>query len=265
MLDKLETIPSIKTPNLRSLFNKPDVRWKWMAGSSAAVASASMAGTVQITINEQLNSNGSGSLSADLTKDGTPDLANFSTIFTTALISNTNASPGYSVRQNYAGARISNQTFVFAGYSASINQTNTAMRQNQSHYASAAGQTSKGGTNPSSAVGLLPVSFSDNRINNGKTTSGFLEVSATSSGFFTNSVSFVRLVFSDTRTRAPNRVTAGGTNREFGDSVTKKFKLKRKLKKLKTKRRAANQKGDFSLSNKLRVKIRKLKKKLKSL
>lgn len=242
----------------------------WLAGTAlAASASTVSADTVQITLNQQLSSDGTGELTADLTGDGNPDLEHLTTTFNPASV--VPDGTGYSRFINRVSANSDGTSILFARFSSRYSTTGFAIVS--TNYSVLAWPNTTGSAGPVSVSGLLPVAFSDSRINNGAETTGFLELSASSSGPVSNTIRFVRLVFDDSSTDLPDGVVAGETDNEFvlesptdvaGDAA-ERSRLKRKIKALKRKIRSARRSGNSSKARKLRAKLKKLKKRLRAL
>jgi len=137
-------------------------------------------------------------------------------------------------------------------------------------YSVLAWPTTTGDSVPTSQRGLYPVAFSDTRINGGVLTEGRLELFASSAGPLSNTIQFVRLVFDDSSTTAPEDVESGETNAEFVPSVPEddlvlKSQLLRKIKALQKKIRRAKKAGNTVKARKLTKKLKKLKRQLSAL
>src|SRR5690606_1758897 len=90
--------------------------------------------------------------------------------------------------------------------------------QNAGYYNWARGNE-YGTGNKAGQSGLVPVTFTDARINGGQPTHGLLEVRAFSTSQTEHTVRLVRLVFDDASTAAPAGIVAGGSNREFRHTI----------------------------------------------
>lgn len=243
-------------------------RWEWMAGSAAAASAASsaIADNVQIALNQQLSSDGTGGLSADVTGDGIPDLLDFETFFNSG--SRVPAGLGYGQFYNSVVAKSSGREFLFAKFSSRYSTTgNTPVSQNFSVLAS---PNTTAASFPRTLTALHTIAFTDARINNGAETFGFLEHRASSEEPFSNSIAFVRLVFDDSSTEPPDGVMTGGTDPEFvppvpADNATEKAQLLRKIKLLKRKIKRAKRAGNTTKVRKLKKKLRTLKQRLRLL
>jgi len=202
-------------------------RWRWMAltgaaAGSAAATSAALGGVVQITqVGNEVTST-ADNLRADLTGDGIDDLPELQAIYGpvtfTWATSNTwfyrniayaffsPATGGPYAFQSLGDARYFIRGFGTTPFS---NTTSWGFRN------WVGGHFNYGSTDSS---GLVPVRFSDARINSGQPTNGLLEVRAFSTSPSSHTVRLVRLVFDDASTAAPTGVVPGGTNPEFGTS-----------------------------------------------
>ena len=127
------------------------------------------------------------------------------------------------------------------------------------------------GTGLRSLNGLVPITFSDSRINSGANTSGFLDVRAFNQSSFIQVVQIVRLVFNDASPNLPGGVVAGGNNPDWVPPTTPtdpnaalRASLSNKIKKLKKKQKASKKKGKVAKAKKLKKKIKKLSKRLRS-
>jgi len=217
--------------------------WRWdrlaifggLAGAvSTATATTALAGVVQITqVGNELTSS-SNNLNADLTGDGVPDLPNLSVFFTTSKLA---IDTSYGIWQRVARAYAWSSTFGTSTGTGSA--TLKKVFGKASHFEQ--GPLTTGG-NPGSATAsdynvlageegvsyeptpqtrsaMVPVSFTDTRINGGAETNGLLEVLAFNTSKTEHAVRFVRLVFDDADTAQPAGIVAGGSEPEFVPAV----------------------------------------------
>jgi len=239
------------------------------AGGTLAAGTASAA-VVQITLpegNEVTNlgiSSALNSLNPDITGDGTDDLESLQIRYGPV---NQSATDGFilwnlfvefSSIYNLAivGGRRQNTTFGFVtSYSVDLTGPFTGFQ-----------------STPQDKVAIVPITFSDSRINGGIETTGFLEVRAFNTSLFESTVRLVRLVFDDASPFRPNSgVVAGGTNREWGepapaeiaDSAVRTSRLNRQVKKLKKKLKKLRRDGNSQKAKKIKAKIKKAQKRLR--
>ena len=214
--------------NSRQFPSSTGSRWKWMAGSSAALgAGAAIAAPVQITQigNELTLSN--NNINPDLTKDTISDLPNLNFFQRSGVDSFTrysilyyvfaarvaiNSGTGSAATNAFAGARVGIASYYFK-------QTYTSgeSRNNGPNfwYAYVGSSEAVNGSTSQDLSALLQLTFTDSRINNGEATFGFLEVRAFNTAVDSHVVQFVRLVFDDASTAAPGGIVAGGMNPEW--------------------------------------------------
>ncbi len=140
-----------------------------------ATTAASSAATVQITLTGNILTNTTAmDFNGDVTGDGIDDLGattNMGTNVVSMDIAGSVAIASYYVTSNL---------FYAAGPSA---------------YASAA--------TPQTISDLIPVTFTDSRINGGVATSGFLDVTATNTSITEHSITLTRLIFDEMNPAAP--------------------------------------------------------------
>lgn len=239
------------------------------AACGSGIAALATAGTVQITQTDNLVSNTLGDLSdRDLTMDGNPNLPElfnvartYSAIFG---ILNTMRTTTPSI-----GTRIG-----WAGYSTSVGFYEA--RAGSNPRVDATTSTLQG---PLEALGFFPFSFTDERINNGLQTDGFIEVSAKVTSKVEHSVELLRLIFDDESTLEPQGISPGdpafpewaeATNPPLAENpdaqrILAIQKTLSDIKKLKKKLKKIARSGNRSKAAKLTKKLRQLKKKLKKL
>jgi len=199
--------------NRSQLLPEIPVRWKWMAGSTAigtaAAATSAHAATVQITqTDNRVSTTGINTWSNDFTGDAMADasiVANASAftyggyIYNRADLFNPAAGTAgtftaYAGRAIRTGGGGPTNFFVLVGTMLSFGPTSTG---------------------PISRPRLIPVTFTDARINSGAATMGFLEIQAFNTVAVDGTVEAVRLVFDDTSTTAPGGVVTGGSDTEW--------------------------------------------------
>jgi hypothetical protein len=206
---------------------------RWLAGSAIAAgstlaASSGLAGTVQIDLLDNFFTNGSGGnqLDLDVTGDGVDDLAGLTGEAVPIATSVTNL--------RYTGNRVrvflGSQGFGFAQFKEGVFG---GVPFKQFFAGKAFGGTSFGqpgfktdNLNSGTAnafpalqeyTGLIPVTFTDSRINRGAATNGYVEVRSFNVSSTEHTIELVRLVFDDTSTALPTGVTRGGTNNAWVD------------------------------------------------
>jgi len=148
-----------------------DNRWKWMAAATAATAAGvvqSQAGTITINLSGNfISAAGENHLNADLTGDGQPDLNIANAFYTTYPIP-----PGtlglykFSARVDLNGVHAHVQ-FVAGAYGVGSAQLGGASISHFDIYSPPSGQRLNGS---------IPITFTDQGINNGAPTKGSLEV-----------------------------------------------------------------------------------------
>lgn len=196
----------------------PAARWKWMAGAAAAgsavAGNPAAAETVQIT---QVDNTLSGpatqsTLRADLTGDMIDDLQNL----VQQTVSNPYSGPtstfplkafspstayGYAAFARFSSNRIIGSAFYKYGPTSSTT----------TFFASVGGTvTANSSSNTVSVQALVPVAFSDENINGGILTNGFIDVQSSNDYYRNHVIQIFRLVFDDNDTAAPTGVVAGG-------------------------------------------------------
>jgi hypothetical protein len=149
----------------------------------AASSASSLAATVQITLaGNKISSTGGNELKADLTGDSTPDVT---------LTGQGGAAPewvGALIDGNYVTARFSFGAFradpVFAG--------------------PGVGSFAQVGPSTRSVSYLNPITFTDQRINSGSPTGGWVQVNAYNTSATNHTVELARLIFDDANTARPS-------------------------------------------------------------
>jgi len=165
--------------------------WKWLAGGAgafgaAAVAPGLNAAIVQInqTDNEVKLEAGtfSETLDPDYTQDGSDDARDLAGI-RQALVGGAQDVVRLDISYTYMRVGFSTGVggFVFAKPPTQSNQPTVPFTRNL----------------------LIPVEFSDSRINGGVTTNGFMHVKAFHTNFNTFAIQLLRLIFDDANTAAP--------------------------------------------------------------
>lgn len=239
----------------------PRTKWWKIAGSTTAlgaVAGAAHAETVQISlIGNQLSHELGNTLDLDLTGDGIDNLKS----------SLTTARTFGSFFAVYFGASTLNNSRLSAAahvsttsYTARVVGTTTTFQFDNS---------------PLEVSALVPIQFTDARINTGAETNGLLEIRARNISATDHQISLLRLVFDDESTDEPTDAMVGGTKPEwvapvvvpeFVDTAAiEKSKLQRNVKKLKRSLRKARRKGNRSATLRVKKKLKKLRAKLQAL
>jgi len=245
------------------------------AAASAAATSASVAGTVQVSLSaNQFSLNiGGTSLSPDITGDGVSDFPGFDVGTIKKSFQSTGSGDFTSMYRLNAvfdapgkpGTFIADVLFTFRSTSHGA--------KNYSYFASigkfASGPSSQTNS-PTSLTAFVPVTFSDARINSGASSNGLLEVRAFNSSKLVHTIQFIRTVFDNATTAAPT-ADLGTNYPEFIAPVSSvsntvaTSQLSRKIKKLKAKIKKAKKAGNTTKASKLNNKLKKLKKQLKAL
>lgn len=255
--------PSFSSPESSSLAGVDTLR-HWLAGGTALAGasiatSGALAGTVQIDLlnNSYTNGTGGNQLDLDLTGDGVDDFAGLTGETVPITLAGSNL--------NYNGTRVR----VFSG---SVNFGLAQFKAGvfggapfkQFLAGKALGATSFGGPAAEFAsinsatvnqfpalqeyFALIPVTFTDLRINRGAPTNGYVETRSYNVSSTEHAVELIRLVFDDTSTVLPTGVVKEGTNNAWVDPTPARLariaSLKSQIatleKKLKTYKRQGN-------------------------
>lgn len=185
-----------------------------VAAAGASATSATIAGTVQFTLQNNQVTVTANNLKADVTGDGVDDLQGLGTFsFTT-----TTSSPGNSFFRTFvmsayfAGGRLGRVFGRFRTFSSTSSFT---------RFSATAGTLSNTGLAPQTARAFVPVTFTDGRVNGEAPTKGLLEVLSFNTSFSpqNHTIRLVRLVFDDATTVGPSGAVPGGFNPEFDPSV----------------------------------------------
>lgn len=224
--------PPASSPSASPLPGASALR-NWLAGGTAVAgasiaASGALAGTVQIDLlnNSYTNGTGGNQLDLDLTGDGVDDLPGLTGEAVPI------ASAGFIL--NYTGNRVR----VFSGsVGFGLGQFKAGVFGGapfkQFVVAKALGATSFGGPAFKSAnlnsgtvnqfpalqeyFALIPVTFTDSRINRGAPTNGYVETRSYNVSSTEHAVELIRLVFDDASTVLPTGVAKEGTNPAWVD------------------------------------------------
>ena len=228
---------------------KRNVRWKWMAGATAATAAtatAAQAGIVQINLVGNTISSGTGAsqLNGDLTGVGHAQLGFHSTagrikpVNETDVISGQfvgvklqNLLPGWRLGTN-AGVPVigpggsSSKATSFSGDFVLPYARWRKFDYGSVYTVATAAVILGGGTvgagrnaGPAEAEELVPIIFTDPKINGGLPTHGKLEVLSIAGGGLSATVNLTRLVFDDAnRFNSLSTVTATGTYPSIGST-----------------------------------------------
>jgi hypothetical protein len=174
---------------------------KWLPGAMAlaATTAGSQAATVQITLSgNKISTLGGNILNADVTGDGTIDLAVF------AFVDGVNA-----------------VVAVINGVTETVGFNNISYRRMRGYVYSVgfnAGVIGTGilyGATPLSASSLLPVIFADTRINAGVATDGWLEVLGFNESTTSHTLQLTRLIFDDAGVTRPGFTSIPGVQAEW--------------------------------------------------
>jgi hypothetical protein len=160
---------------------------KWLPGAMAitATTSGAHAAIVQITLSgNKISSTEGNQLNSDLTGDNTQDL-----LFSTFIISE-----GVYLIIPGLGSAKAWVNWGNIGYVAMVRGDQDILL---------GGGTSYMGRNLKSITGMLPITFSDTRINRGGTTEAWVELKAYNSGTFSHTAEFSRLIFNDASMTLP--------------------------------------------------------------
>ena len=212
MLPPLEIFSSRNSKASHNLPCASSSRWMWMAGSAAAAVGGGAvdAGTVQITLTGEQVSTGNNTYTGDLTNNGTNDVPDWAATTGTyyrgtlsayvrnryeAFLSTTSGRFAYAARQQHGGSQV-------VGFSGSFARAGSDIDSNPAG-------------DPASARSLVPVTFSDPRINGGATTNGFADIHAFNNSEMSHTVQIVRTVFDESSTVQPGGVVAGGADTEW--------------------------------------------------
>lgn len=163
---------------------------RWLLGTAAlGAAGTASAEVVQITLSgNEISANGSiltDNTNDDVTGDGIGDLGTSSSFFF-------NPSGEAGIAGRIAGERVRAR----ASTSSTTSSTFTT-------YSAWVGSASNTGGSPQTTRGLIPIRFTDARINGGATTEGLLEVLAENLSFEEHRIEIVRVIFDDEDTNRP--------------------------------------------------------------
>jgi hypothetical protein len=147
---------------------KRSMRWKWMAGATAATvgATASQAGLVTVNlVNNYISAQGGNHLNADVTGDGQPDLiiANATNFFFRTFIRTSGGSSRYSLSAR-AGAYLNGI------------RARAYIHLTSPHYLSVLLGSQRRTYGTLTLTGSIPIAFKDLHINGGAQTEGSLKV-----------------------------------------------------------------------------------------
>jgi hypothetical protein len=224
--------PPVSTPLFPPLPDASPLR-NWIAGGTA-LAGASLAasgvigGTVQIDLlnNSYTNGTGGNQLDLDLTGDGVDDLAGLTGEAVPITLG--------SLNLNYNGTRVrvfsGSVPFGLAQFKAGV-FGGVPFKQFLAGKAfsgtSFGGPVAKVASVNSGTVNqfpalqeyfaLIPVTFTDSRINRGAATNGYVETRSYNVTTTEHAVELIRLVFDDTSTVRPTGVVKEGTNNAWVD------------------------------------------------
>lgn len=260
---------------------------RWLAGGpllagTSLAASSAFAGVVQIDLLDNFFTNGSGGnqLDQDLTGDGIDDLTGLTGEVIPLNVPNT------SFGGNYTGVRVrvtlGSNTFGFGQFRQGITGGapfkqfvvgnaffGTSFGQPRFRFNSSNSGTPNEFPALQEHIGLIPVTFTDSRINRGAVTNGYVEVRSANDSSTEHTVELVRLVFDDTSTALPAGVAPGGTNNDWVDPTPARLAriaaLKKEIAALKKKLKAFKKAGSKSKVASTTKKIKKLESALRLL
>ena len=156
------------------------------SGALAASVAATQASTVQITLTGNKLTTSINTLNADLTGDGTADIA-----FGSPGQRIAGHSPGVSFQLNGIGSRLRAQFNTGSGGSYAV----------QAEFAGGGKGTIFENGGPKHDIKYLnPITFTDARINGGASTQGYLEVNAFNTSKTLHTIALTRLVFDNAST-----------------------------------------------------------------
>ena len=174
---------------------------------TSGLSGAIHAATVQINLTgNTISSNGENNLVADITGDGNSDVTFSATSVYSGL-----------VYINIDGGKVGgyNQLASSTTGNGAVVSFTKALADAQFR-AGGYGVPATGGRSSSFDIKYLnPVTFTDQRINGGIPTDGFLEVNMIAAGSNASSVTLTRFVFDDSSTARPTGVDTGTTYTEF--------------------------------------------------
>lgn len=237
----------------------PPFRTDWwkVAGSTTAIgaAGAAHAGTVQIELtNNQISHSLGNTVFSDLTGDGVDDLKSVTA----------NASSNTTTYVAFLKAKSQNDG-VFSA-SARFSSPNK-------YSAYIFGFPGTSTTAPTNVRELVPIAFTDSRINGGAQTNGLLDIRCENLDRADHQVILIRLIFDDANTAEPTDVDVRDPEAHWVDPTpalqaaraAEIAGLNRKLKALKKKLRKAKRSGNRNRLAKARRQIRTVRKQLRSL
>lgn len=206
-------------------------RWKWMAGSAAAmVTGVAQADTVQITQVDNSFFTGTSFLKTDLTGDLISDVGLVGNSTVSNSVISARGVP-YDVSNNQVAVYMDGTVEIGRARGRYFDSTSDPGAYTFNNFTVSAGvgsgfvslksgtSTNAGSGNPVSVNGLVPLTFTDPRINSNQPTNGFLDMRAFNLDVSTHGVQIVRLVFDDSSTSAPAGVVPGGVNTEFAPEI----------------------------------------------
>ncbi len=270
----------VESDNRKTPLHSNDMRWVWMATGSGAVLGAvastnTLAGVRQITLSNQITSGGANTLSTDITGDGVADFASVTGYATVDRVNAFYRSGYYYYRvHNVASAtfRPGPGTTTFFGFAEQLsgytsNSAKSVRSGTLSRYEAIASSSNassfNSGTSPQSSGLLIPVTFTDSRINGGAPTQAFVDLRAFNSSKTSHTVQLLRTIFNDANTMVPPGINQHVTYREFDPTVyARRLQLGKKIKKLKKKAKKLKKKGNKPKAKKLKKKAKRLMRQL---
>ncbi len=241
-------------PSINRFFRTDQVSWKWKMSTPAllGVATSASANVVQITHPDLITTTNTGeernTIDGDFTADGVIDVANVVGLY--------NSASEY-VRLSFNSVKIASAGSTTNLIFATVNGVST--------------------TAPTSSTvrwfvmqsGLVPITFSDGRINGGAITSAYIEVRSVAA-VTAAKIQVLRTIFDDETAGAPAGVAVGSPYPEFvpgraAIEAVQRKSLENKIKKLKKKIKKLKKSGNSPKAKKLKKKQKKFSKKLAAL
>jgi hypothetical protein len=267
-------------PSASSLQSPLTAQRRWLAGGSllagtSLAASSAFAGVVQIDLLDNFFTNGSGGnqLDQDLTGDGIDDLANLAGAVVPNNVPNTTFGGNYNSLKvqvasgsNVLGLALFKQGITggvpFKQFIAGNAFLGSSFGQPRFKFANINSATVNEFPALQEHTGLIPITFTDSRINRGAVTNALVEVRSFNVSSTEHTVELVRLVFDDASTVQPTGVTRGGTNNDWIDPtparLAKIAALQKEIAGLKKKLKAFKKAGSKSKVASTTKKIKKL-------
>ncbi len=183
-----------------------------LASAAAALAPPAAAATVQITLADNLFSSSSDNLNGDLTGDTDSDFP----FITGTPVSQVRAqATPFTTMSRVYKVRVELSPSFWIGSAGYFFKKTNGVPQSGNGYRATIGFSTARGPGLQDLRELLPVSFTDSRVNGGSPTGGLLEVRAFNTSKTEHTIQLLRLVFDDADTSEPSGVLVGDTKPEF--------------------------------------------------